>query len=84
MAAQPTERTLIYWKMRGSCLPPMTDSIFASAIMEVTENLIYISETVSSNFLFCQTCVSYSSLPRLPAAHVLCRLGSLTAWWVMK
>lgn len=29
--------------------------VFAFAIMKVTENLIYISEIVSSNFLFCQT-----------------------------
>lgn len=32
-------------------------SFFASAIMKVTETLIYISEIVSSNFLFCQTFV---------------------------
>lgn len=33
---------------------------FASAIMKVTENLIYVSEIVSSNFLFCQNFVSPS------------------------
>lgn len=51
-------------------------SFFASAIMKVTENPIYISEIVSSNFLFCQTFVWHPpphsfSFSVVPAAHML-------------
>lgn len=51
------------WKIKNlqeTPAPFVVCRFFASAIMKVTENLIYVSEIVSSNFLFCQNFVSPS------------------------
>lgn len=44
----------------GKPAPSVEHGFFASAIMKVAADLIYISEIVSSNFLFCQTFVFVS------------------------
>lgn len=51
------------WQIKNlqeTLVPFVVCHFFASTIMKVTENLIYISEIISSNFLFCQNFVSPS------------------------